>query len=104
MERFFDLSAAHETIPASLIQSRPSPEDAIKRASNYAMAAAAGQYPKRKPLTTWKVIKPDGSFFYSLRDGNTTFHVLLQLGLKNFPVEVQKEIEEKDLTPAPEHG
>jgi hypothetical protein len=66
----------------------------------------SGKHEKRDPLTVWKVYKEKGSkeFYYSLRDGNTTFQMLKSKGWTTFPVEIEKEIVEKDLTPVKPHS
>jgi hypothetical protein len=82
---------------------RPSPVDAEQRSYEKAVDTLKGKYPKREPLSVWKVKKPNGKHFYSVRDGNTTYQMLRKQGWDTFPVHVEKEIDEKDLTPVSEH-
>lgn len=100
----FKVSDKTQSIPGDQIVSRASPQDAIDRSLQYADATLKGTHPKRDPLTVWKVKKPDGSSYYSLRDGNTTFQMLKNnFKWDQFPVNVEKEVDEKDLTPVEEH-
>lgn len=85
------------------IKHRQSPADAEARSVEYAEQTLMGKYPKREPLTVWKVERDDGSHFYSLRDGNTTFQMLKNKGWDRFPVEIEKEIHESELTPVGAH-
>lgn len=92
-----------EILPIKNLRSRPSPLDAEKRSLSYAQSTVRGKYPKREPLLVWKVNKPDGSYYYSVRDGNTTFQMLKNQGWSHVPVHVDREISEDELTPVPKH-
>lgn len=99
----FKLNHKTEIVSAKDIQHRKSPKDAEERSIEYARQTLEGKYPKRDPLSVWKVDKENGSSFYSLRDGNTTYQMLKNQGWDKFPVIVEKEIPESELTPVSEH-
>lgn len=85
--------------------SRDSPKDAIDRSAGKLENTLKGEHKKREPLTVWKVNKPDGGHYYSVRDGNTTLQMLRDKhGWTKFPVSVEKEIKESELTPVAEHA
>lgn len=62
-----------------------------------------GSYDKRAPLDVHKINNRDGSYHYAVGDGNTTFQMLKELGLKKFPVNIISEMDEKDWKPVGEH-
>jgi hypothetical protein len=90
-------------MPIKLLQQRPSPLDAEKRSLQYALATLKGKHPKREPILVWKVNRPDGSHFYSVRDGNTTLQMLKTQGWDKVPVHIENEISESELTPVRDH-
>lgn len=91
-------------VPVDKLVSRDSPKDAIDRSEQKLKDTIDGKHDKREPLTVWKVNKPDGSHYFSVRDGNTTLQMLRDRhDWKKFPVSVEKEVSEAELTPVPEH-
>lgn len=101
-EKLFNAPGA-QWISGYEISNRLSPKDAVKRSKQKAKLTLKGQYSPRDPLEVWEVTRPDGSIFYSLRDGNTTFQMLYEQGWKEFPVTVTKKVPLSELTAAPKH-
>lgn len=85
------------------LKHRESPSDAEERSFQKAVSTLKGEGKKREPLLVWKVKKKRGGYFYSVRDGNTTFQMLLKQGWDKFPVEIEKEIDEDELVPVKPH-
>lgn len=85
------------------LEHRKSPPDAEKRSLEYALQTVQGKFPKRDPITVWEVTREDGSKFFSVRDGNTTFQMLKNQGWDKLPVIIEKEIHETELTPVSSH-
>lgn len=88
---------------SEITQDRQSPDDAVQRSAGYHDKAMNGGGKKREALEVWKVNHPDGTSKFHLRDGNTTFQMLKQKGMQNFPVKVTKTVDAKDYTPVGPH-
>lgn len=99
----FKKSVGTKILPVRDLDHRKSPPDAENRSLEYALQTLHGKYPKRDPITVWEVVREDGTRFYSVRDGNTTFQMLKNQGWDKIPVVVEKEISEEDLTPVRSH-
>ena len=102
-QAIFEVAKADLMAKATDIAARPSPDESVARSKNKAEAALRGEYPPRKPLEVWEVTRPDGSKFYSLRDGNTTFQFLTSQGWTEFPVNVTKRIPLSEYTAPSAH-
>ena len=81
-----------------------SPQASVDKAVQYMHEAVVSGGAPRQPLTAWKVTKPNGKSYYSIRDGNTTLQLLKQHGIKKVPLRVEREVTEANLTPVGEHG
>lgn len=99
----FNKTTNTKIVSVGHLRSRKSPHDAERRSLQYAFDTLEGKYKKRNPLTVWKVLKADGSYYYSVRDGNTTLQMLKKQGWDTVPVNVEKEVFEKDLPPIDSH-
>ena len=103
--KLFAISKDTVMVPIDDVDARTENDnDAIKRGRTFMQKAVDGEMSPRVSLTAWKVKRDDGSYYYSLRDGNSTFAILKQDGLKEVPVIIEREINEADLSPIPEHG
>jgi len=101
--KIFDAGKADLVVKAVDIAARKSPDESVARSKNKAEAALRGEYTPRKPLEVWEVTRPDGSKFYHLRDGNTTFQFLTSQGWTDFPVTITNRLPLAELTPPAEH-
>jgi hypothetical protein len=102
MNKIFKTKGA-EMVSTKDIQSAERGVGEVNRSKGKALASIGGKYEPRDPLSVQKVKRKDGSHFYSLRDGNTTFSMLKKEGWDKFPVKVIGEVDESDLKPIPKH-
>ena len=105
LEKLFNIDNDTTMVSMDLVKGRESvPQDAKDRAAGFMRASIESGGAAREPLTAWRVEKKDGSFYYSIRDGNTTLRVLQDSGITQVPITVEREISEEKMKPVREHG
>lgn len=83
---YFEVSSDAIIVPMSLLKPSRRRPGGVKNARTYMLLAAAGSHAKRKPL----LVLPDGQGAYIISDGNSTYHVLLELGVSECPVIIER--------------
>ncbi len=84
---YFEITDRSMTVPLDrVIEREPAKPDRLERARVLMEKARNGEGPKRPPIKV--VDQGDGT--YRVVDGNTTLHILRELGDSKVVVEVQK--------------
>lgn len=83
---YFEITNGSKSLPlSSIIEREPANLDKLRRARTLMEKARAGTGPKRPPIK----VADRGDGTYKVADGNTTLHVLRELGETRAVVEIQ---------------
>jgi len=86
IDRFFDMTEATAILPISCLRPTRKRPKGIANAFMYMRQAYQGLIPRRKPIS----IRPSakGKGLYDIVDGNSTYFVAKQIGMKSLPIKI----------------
>ena len=87
-ELYFILDESTLILPLTHLRPTRLRPQGVRNAIQYMEAAAEGKHPKRAPLS----VRPDGDYFWTIVDGNSTYEVARQSEWPSIPCKLEENI------------